>query len=83
MERGDVSSGDMGTGIAVGLDRERGAPDVVGPGSESRVLRESVDEIEVFLVLKPDLCGRDSPLEREFVGVEGRTERPISRGLVD
>lgn len=50
---------------------------------ESRVVRESADETEVCLVLKPDLSGRDGPLERmELVGVNGRTGRLISRGLV-
>ena len=51
---------------------------------ESRVARESKDDIEVCLVLKPDFNGRDGPLEEaELVGVEGRMGRPISRGLVD
>jgi len=47
-------------------------------------MRESTDETEACLVLKPDLCGRDGPFEKaELVGVEGRIERLISRGLVD
>lgn len=47
-------------------------------------MRESIDETEPCLVLKPDLCGRDGPFEKvEFVGVVGRIERPSSRGLVD
>jgi len=58
----------------------------VGSNLESRVARESKDEIEDCL-LKPDLCGRNGPFENaEVVGVddvEGRTRRPISRGLVD
>ena len=50
---------------------------------ESRVARESADETEACLVLKPDLFGRDGPFEKaELVGVDGRIERPISRGLV-
>ena len=73
-ESGDISSGDMETGTAVGLDRKR--------GSDIESALESTDEIEVCLVLKPDLRGRDGPPEAELVGVEGRTERPISRGLV-
>lgn len=51
---------------------------------ESRVTRESADETEVCLVLKPDLSGRDGPFEKpELVGVKGRTGRLISRGLMD
>lgn len=64
-ESGDVSSGDMEAGIAVGLDRERGGVrqvSEIGSGLESRAIRESTDEIEACLVLKPDLCGRDGPL---------------------
>ena len=85
MESGENSSGEAEIGIAVGLDRERGgvrrASDV-GSFLESRVTFESRDEIDVCL-LRPDLCGRDGPLGRpEFVGVEGRIERPISRGFV-
>ena len=80
VESGDISSGDVEIGI--GLDRERGG--VAGSNLESRVMRESMDDTEACLVLKPDLCGRDGPFEKaELVGVEGRTERPISRGLVD
>lgn len=54
----------METGTAVGLDRVRGVREVVSDtesGLDSRVVRESADEIEVCLVLKPDLCGRDGP----------------------
>ena len=69
----------------VGLDRERvGVRRLSNVGSffESRVALESTDEIDVCL-LRPDLCGRDGPFGRPgFVGVEGRTERPISRGFV-
>lgn len=85
-EGGDISSGDVDIGIAVGLDRERGGVrrvSDVGSFLESRVMLESADEIEVCLVLNPDLCGRDGPFEKaELVGVDGRTERPISRGFV-
>ena len=85
VEVGDISTGDVDIGIAVGLDRERGGVLRVSNAEsplESRVAFESIDEIEVCL-LKPDFCGRDGPFEKGFVGVEGRTERPISRGLVD
>ena len=86
-ESGDSSSGDVATGIAAGLDRERGgvwrASNMVSC-LESRVARESADETEVCLALKPDLSGRDGPFEKaELVGVRGRTGRLISRGLVD
>ena len=85
-ESGDISSGDVDIGIWVGLDRGRGGvrrASNVGSFLESRVTFESTDEIEVCL-LKPDLSGRDGPFAKaEFVGVEGRTERPISRGFVD
>ena len=84
VDSGDISSGDIEIGIAVGLDRERGGVRQVSEsGLESRVARESTDEIEFCLALKPDFCGRDGPLETELVGVEDRTERPISKGLVD
>lgn len=85
METGDISSGDVDIGIPAGLDRERGGVRWVsemGSFRESGVVRESTDEIEVCLVLKPDLCGRDGPLEKAELGVKGRAERPISRGLV-
>jgi len=86
-ESGDISSGDVEIGIAVGLGRERGGVQRVSDvesSLESRVMRESIDETEACLVLKPDLCGRDGPFEKvELVGVVGRIERPISRGLVD
>jgi hypothetical protein len=81
VESGDICSGDMEAGIAVGLGRERVSD--IESALDSRVVCESTDEIEACLVLKPDLCGRDGPPEEELVGVEGRTERPISRGLVD
>ena len=56
----------------------------VGSSLESRVVRGSTDKIEARFVLKPDLCGHDGPSEKaEFVGAEGRIERPISKGLVD
>ena len=85
MESGENSSGEADTGIALGLDRERGGVlrvSNVRSFLEPRVVFESIDEIDVCL-LRPDLCGRDGPLGRVgFVGVEGRTERPISRGFV-
>ena len=76
-ESGDNSSGELD--IMVGFDCERdGARRFSNVGS----FFESTDEIDVCL-LRPDLCGRDGPFGRpEFVGVEGRTERPISRGFV-
>jgi len=85
VESGDNSSGEADIGPGAGLDRERGdarrIPDV-GSFLESLVIFESTEEIDVCL-LRPDLCGRDGPFERAgFVGVEGRTERPISRGFV-
>jgi hypothetical protein len=83
MDCGDISSGDADIGIPVGLGRERGGVCILASALESRVMCESTDETEVCLVLKPDRCGRDGPLEEELVGVEGRTKRPISRGLVD
>ena len=82
----DISSGDVDIGIPIGLDRKRGGVrrvSNVGSFLESRVAFESMDEIEVCL-LRPDLCGRGGPFEKaEFVGVDGRAERPISRGFVD
>ena len=51
---------------------------------ESRVTHGSVDEIKAHIVLEPDLCSCDGPFEKaEFVEAEGRTERPISKGLID
>ena len=54
-------------------------------GVKTRVMRESTDEIEICLVPKRNPCSRDGPFtERaELAGVEDRTERPISRGLVN
>lgn len=85
-ESGDIFSGDVDIGIGLGLDRERGGvrrASSKGSFLESRVTFESTEEIEVCF-LRPDLCGREGPFDKtEFVGVEGRTERPISRGFVD
>lgn len=72
VESGDVCSGEVVIGIFPN----------VGLFFEPRVMLESTDEIDVCL-LRPDLWGRDGPFgSPEFVGVEGRTERPISRGFV-
>jgi len=47
-------------------------------------MRGSTDKIEARLVLKPDPCSRDGPFEKaEFVGAEGRIERPIPKGLLE
>ena len=47
-------------------------------------MRGSTDKIEARLILKPDLCGHNGPFEKaEFVGAEGRIERPIPKGLLD